>query len=48
MNSRLMNMYNTEMPSPAEQPSTRQLIRSTLIAAVSALVLLLTVVLPSE
>ena len=48
MNSRLMNMYNHEMPSPAEQPSTRQLIRSTLIAAVSALVLLLTVVLPSE
>ena len=48
MNSRLMNMYNHEMPSPAEQPSTGQLIRSTLIAAVSALVLLLTVVLPSE
>ena len=43
-----MNMYNHEMPSPAEQPSTGQLIRSTLIAAVSALVLLLTVVLPSE
>ena len=48
MNLRLMNMYNHEMPSPAEQPSTGQLIRSTLIAAVSALVLLLTVVLPSE
>ena len=43
-----MNMYNSEMPSRADQPSTRQLIRSTLIAAVSALVLLFTVVLPSE
>ena len=43
-----MNMYNTEIPSRAEQPSTRQLIRSTLIAAVSALLLLFTVVLPSE
>jgi hypothetical protein len=41
-------MYNSDMPSRAEQPSTRQLIRSTLIAAVSALVLLFTVVLPSE
>jgi hypothetical protein len=41
-------MYNSEIPSRAEQPSTRQLIRSTLIAAVSALVLLFTVVLPSE
>jgi hypothetical protein len=40
-------MYNSEIPSRAEQPSTRQLIRSTLIAAVSALVLF-TVVLPSE
>ena len=43
-----MNMYNSEIPSRAEQPSTRQLIRSTLIAAVSALVLLFTVVPPSE
>ena len=43
-----MNMYNSEIPSRAEQPSSRQLIRSTLIAAVSALVLLFTVVLPSE
>ena len=43
-----MNMYNSEIPSRAEHPSTRQLIRSTLIAAVSALVLLFTVVLPSE
>jgi hypothetical protein len=41
-------MYNTDIPSRAELPSTRQLIRSTLIAAVSAVVLLYTVVLPSE
>ena len=41
-------MYNSNMPSPAELPSSRQLIRSTLIALVSAIVLLFTVVLPSE
>ena len=41
-------MYNTDTPSRAELPSTRQLIRSTLIAAVCAVVLLYTVVLPSE
>jgi hypothetical protein len=41
-------MYNTDMPSRAELPSSKQLIRSTIIAAVSAVVLLFTVVLPSE
>ena len=41
-------MYNTNIPSRAELPSTRQLVRSTLITAVSAVVLLYTVVLPSE
>jgi hypothetical protein len=41
-------MYNTDIPSRAELPSSRQLIRSTVIAAVSAVVLLFTVVLPSE
>lgn len=41
-------MYNTDMPSRAELPSSQQLIRSTLIAAVSAVILLFTVVLPSE
>lgn len=41
-------MYNTDIPSRAELPSTRQLIRATLIAAGSALILLLTVVLPAE
>jgi hypothetical protein len=41
-------MYNTDIPKRAELPTTAQLIRSTVIAAVSALVLLVTVVLPSE
>jgi hypothetical protein len=41
-------MYNTNVPSRAELPTTRQLLRSTLIAAVSAVVLLYTVVLPAE
>lgn len=41
-------MFNTDMPTRAELPSTRKLIRSTLIAAGIAIVLLLTIVLPSE
>jgi hypothetical protein len=41
-------MYNSDLPSRAELPTTRQLIRSTVMAAVSAVVLLYTVVLPSE
>lgn len=41
-------MYNTDIPHRAELPSSRQLLRSTAIAAVSALVLLLAVVLPAE
>ncbi len=41
-------MYNTNVPSRAELPTTRQLLRSTLIAAASAAVLLYTVVLPAE
>jgi hypothetical protein len=41
-------MYNRDIPSRAELPSTRQLIRSTLVAVVSAVVLLYTVVLPAE
>jgi hypothetical protein len=48
MNSRVNTMYNSDSPSRAELPSTRQLIRSTIIAAVSAVILLFTVVLPSE
>ncbi|MCE9684340.1 hypothetical protein [Halomonas alkalisoli] len=41
-------MYNTDLPTRAELPSTRKLIRSTLVAAVVAAALLVTVVLPSE
>jgi hypothetical protein len=41
-------MYNTELPTRAELPSSKQLIRSTLIAAVTAGVLLVTAVLPAE
>ncbi len=41
-------MYNTDMPSRNELPSSAQLIRSTIIAAIAALVLLVTVVMPSE
>ena len=41
-------MYNTELPTRAELPSSRQLIRSTVIAVVTAGVLLITAVLPAE
>lgn len=41
-------MYNSETPSRAELPTSRQLLRSTAIAAVSAVVLLVAVVLPAE
>lgn len=41
-------MYNTDMPTRAELPTTRQLIRSTLIALVTAAALLVTVVLPAD
>ncbi len=41
-------MYNTDMPSREELPSTAKLIRSTLIAAILALILLVTVVMPAE
>jgi hypothetical protein len=48
MNSSLKTMYNTDVPSRAELPSTRQLIRSTLVALISAVFLLYMVVLPAE
>lgn len=48
MNSNLSTMYNTDIPSRAELPTTGQLIRSTIIAAGAAVLLLYTVVLPSE
>jgi hypothetical protein len=41
-------MYNTDLPTRAELPSSRQLIRSTLIALVVAGTLLTTAVLPAE
>ncbi|MBB3019468.1 hypothetical protein FHR70_002533 [Microvirga lupini] len=41
-------MYNTDMPSRAELPSSAQLLRSTAIAAGVAAALLVTVVLPAE
>ena len=41
-------MYNIDMPSRAELPSSGQLLRSTLIAAGVAAALLVTVVLPAE
>lgn len=41
-------MYNTDMPSRAELPSSKQLIGSTLAAIVIAAILLVTVVMPAE
>jgi hypothetical protein len=41
-------MYNSDMPSRAELPTSGQLLRSTLIAAGVAAALLVTVVLPAE
>lgn len=41
-------MYNTDLPTRAELPSNRQLLKSTAIALVAAAILLITVILPSE
>lgn len=41
-------MYNTDLPTRAELPSSRQLLRSTALAVAVATGLLVTVVLPSE
>lgn len=41
-------MYNTDMPTRAELPSSKQLLRSTGIAIATATALLVTVVLPAE
>lgn len=41
-------MYNSKIPSDAELPTSRQLLRSTLIATVAAAALLVTAVLPAE
>jgi hypothetical protein len=41
-------MYNNDLPTRAELPSSQQLLRSTVIALLIAIVLLITVVLPAE
>ena len=41
-------MYNTNVPPQSDLPSSKQLRRSTVIALVAAVVILVTVVLPSE
>ena len=41
-------MYNTDLPTRAELPSSKQLLRSTAIAALAAAAILVTVVLPAE
>ena len=41
-------MYNTDLPTRAELPSLKQLLRSTAIAAVAATAILVAVVLPAE
>jgi len=41
-------MYNSDSPTRAELPSSKQLLRSTILAAVAAIVLLVAVVLPAE
>lgn len=41
-------MYNTDMPSRADLPSSAQLLRSTAIAVAAAAAILVTVVLPAE
>ncbi|PTM49050.1 transmembrane anchor protein [Phreatobacter oligotrophus] len=41
-------MYNSDMPSREELPTTAQLLKSTAIAAVAATAILVTIVLPSE
>ncbi len=41
-------MYNIDVPSRNELPSTAKLVRSTIIAAIVALILLVTVVMPAE
>jgi hypothetical protein len=47
-NKGLVHMYNTDIPTRAELPSTKQLLRSTLIAIASAAAILVAVVLPAE
>jgi hypothetical protein len=44
----ILKMYNSDTPLRAELPTSRQLLRSTILAAISALVLLVAVILPAE
>ncbi len=41
-------MYNSDIPSRAELPSARRLLRSTLLALIAAVAILITIVLPAE
>jgi hypothetical protein len=41
-------MYNSNIPNDRELPSTKKLIKSTILAAITAIVLLVTVVMPAE
>lgn len=41
-------MYNSDIPNRAELPSSAQLIKSTILAIIAAIVILVTVVLPAE
>jgi hypothetical protein len=41
-------MYNSDNPTRAELPTSGQLLRSTVIAVITAGVLLITIVLPAE
>ena len=41
-------MYNSDIPSRAELPTTARLVKSTLIALLAAIAILLTIVLPAE
>ncbi len=41
-------MYNTEIPKDVELPSSKKLLKSTAIAAVSSVVVLVTCVMPAE
>ena len=41
-------MYNSDSPIRAELPSSKQLFRSTVLALISAVVLLVAVVLPAD
>jgi hypothetical protein len=41
-------MFNSQAPAPGDLPSSKQLVKSTVIAAVAAAAILVTIVLPSE